>query len=240
MCDPLTIAGIVLTGGSMVANQIGASKAAKARNNVLAAERLRQQQFDREAGLLNATSQDRFTDFGGQQDDASAKLGDYFQQQRIEEGDANTQAVIDQNVAPTSSNLTMREEAKQRGQAREFTDRQGAALGELRSFGDVLGDISRSQARDAGAIGQIGGFKMGSSNVVPYELEAAANAGNGAKLIGDIMGLGGQVAMSAGLSGGAKYPKAPKAPVSLDPWNGMRVPDAAIYNLYGLKGPGLY
>jgi hypothetical protein len=70
----------------------------------------------------------------------------------------------------------------------------------LRSFGDLLGGIGLKQARDAGYIGQIGGFEKGSSNVLGYELENANSAGNGMKMFGDILGAGGSLATGYGLS----------------------------------------
>lgn len=100
----------------------------------------------------------------------------------------------------------MREEAKQRGQATAFANQQGQALGKLRAFGDVLGSISRDQARDAGTIGQIGGFKRGSSNIVPLELDQANQAGAGFNMLGDVLGLGGSLALGKGLSGSAATP----------------------------------
>ena len=95
----------------------------------------------------------------------------------------------------------MREEAKQRAAAKDYTDKQGAALGNLRAFGDLLGSIGRLQARDAGQIGQIGGFKRGSSNATSLELDAASHKGDGLKLFGDVLGGLGTLGMSAGLSG---------------------------------------
>lgn len=203
MCDPLTIAGIALTAGSTVANSIAQGQVARARNDALAAERIRQAGYDRETDALNTQSQDRYQDFSGQQDQRGQELGDYFSGQSIESADANAAAAQEQSVAPTSSNITMREEAKQRGNAKAFTDEQGRRLGDLRSFGDLLGGIGREQARDASLIGQIGGFKRGSSAVLPYELEAANSAGGGAKMFGDILGLGGGLLSGAGLSGGS-------------------------------------
>ncbi len=153
MCDPWTIAGIVLTGASTVTNTIAQSKVAKARDQALAAERIRQQGYDQEAGALNTQSQDRFGDFDNEQQARATKLGDYFAAQKIEQGNEDTQAVLEQNTAPTSSNLTVREEAKQRGNATDFANKQGAALGNLRAFGDLLGEKSMQNARDFGARG---------------------------------------------------------------------------------------
>ncbi|AAK89566.1 hypothetical protein EN41_19905 [Agrobacterium tumefaciens] len=194
MCDPLTIAGVALTAGSTVANSMAASKVARARDDAMAAERIRQNGLDQEAQALNAQSQDRYQDFSGQEEKAASKLADYFTGQQVAEPSAEA-------ALPTSANnVVVNEEQKQRAKARDFTDKTGTALGRLRAFGDVLGENSRLQARDAGQIGQIGGFKRGSSNVTAYELDAANQKGNGLKLFGDVLsGLGG-IGVNAGLS----------------------------------------
>jgi hypothetical protein len=200
MCDPLTIAGAALSVGSAVANSSAASKVARARDGVLRSERARQQAYDAEAQTINTRSQDRFQGFGGQQDQRAQALGDYFAGQQSGQpgiGEANTGATAPQS----SSAITVQEEGAQRDRAREFTDRQGRALGGLRAFGDLLGGISREQARDAGLVGQIGGFKRGSSAVVPLELEAAGQAGQKMRMLGDLLGGAGQLAVGAGLRG---------------------------------------
>lgn len=160
----------------------------------MAAERIRQNGLDKEADALNTQSQDRYQDFEGQQGQKAATLADYFTGQEVP-------AASTAEALPTStSNITVREQAKQKANAKEFTNRSGEALGQLRSFGDLLGDTSRLQARDAGEIGQLGGFKRGSSNVLSYELEDANNARNGMKLFGDLAGGVGGLMTSAGLS----------------------------------------
>lgn len=196
MCEPLTIASLALTAGSVVANQIGASKVADAREEALSAERQRQQQYDAQADALNQQSQDRYQDFGQQQDDRSKALGDYFTQPAVQAG-APTGLSL-----PQVSGLAAAEEGKQRGKAAAFTTQQGDALGSLRAFGDLMGGIGREQARDAGYIGQIGGFKKWSSAVVPFELEAANRKGASAKMFGDLLGLAGAVTGAAALAGG--------------------------------------
>lgn len=206
MCDPVTIAGIALTAGSTVANSMAAGKAQSARNDALAAERIRQRGYDRETSALNTQSQDRYQDFGGKQDERAAELGGYFAGQNIAQGSANEAANAEMaasTMPASSSNLVVAEENKQRQQASDFTDAQGMALGNLRAFGDLMGETSRGQARDASLIGQIGGFKRGSSGVLPYELEAASQQGSGLKTFGDLLGLAGGVTTAAGLGGGA-------------------------------------
>ncbi len=123
------------------------------------------------------------------------QLGDYLGgQQALDTTPAEA-------LPSSTSNITVREEERQRNNAQQFTNQQGQALGQLRSFGDFLGGIGRDQARDASLIGQIGGFKMGSQGVLPYELDEAGKAGDGMRFFGDLLGGAGSVATGAGLSG---------------------------------------
>ena len=216
MCDPLTLSGIALTGASTVASAIGASQVASARNDALAAERIRQNQLDQEAAAINLRSQDRFQGFEGKQEERGQQLGDYFAQQQATTQQANAQAAGEQQAPASTSSVTVREEARQRGGARDFTQQQGMALGELRSFGDLLGGISREQSRDAGLVGQLGGFKQGSSKVLASELEAANSAGDGLRFLGDVLGLGGTLATGKGLQGGL-VGAASRGPVNILP-----------------------
>lgn len=199
MCDPVTITGVALSAASAGLNAAAQSKVTNARNDALSAERIRQQGYDQEAAALNTKSQDRYEKFEPQQAAKAKSLGDFFTQQAVPQPQAA------EAIAPTSSNITVQAEAAERGKAKAFTDRTGQALGELRSFGDVLGGLSRLQARDASQVGQIGGFKKGSSAVTAYELEAANSKGNGLKTFGDILGGLGKIGVGAGLSG-AKLP----------------------------------
>jgi hypothetical protein len=201
MCDPLTIAGAALSVGSTVANSVAASKAAKARDQALGAERIRQRGYDQEAAALNTQAQDTFQDFEGQREAKATNLGDYFATEVPTP--ANTVAA---SVMPTATNdIVTREMSKKSGEAKRFTDQQAGSLAGLRAFGDVLGDGSRTMARAGSEIGQIGGFKRGSSNVIPLELDAAAQKGQGLRVLGDLMGGFGGVALNAGLTGGKLF-----------------------------------
>lgn len=234
MCDPVTIAGVALTGLSTGLNYAAQAKVQNARDDAMAAERIRQNTLDQEASALNTQSQDRYQDFEGQQDQRASSLADFFTSQDVAEPDASAA------LPATSSNITVREEAKQRGKAKDFTDRTGDALGELRSFGDLLGSISRLQGRDAMQIGQVGGFKRGSSSVLGYEMDAANSAGNGMKLFGDLAGGFGGLAMNAGLSGsgpslfgGSKLPATAPIPTARPAANPRLMSGQSLYSLYG-------
>lgn len=197
MCDPLTIAGAIASVGSTIANNNAANQAASARNATLAAERLRQGELDTQAQTLNARSQDRFQDAGVKTQAKQQALGDYFAAPQTA-GAANEAA----GLPEVTNSVVTREMAKKSGGAQGFVGQQGQALAEMRAFGDFLGDTSRMQGRDASEVGQIGGFKRGSANIMPLELDAAAQQGAGARLFGDILGGIGGIALNAGLTGG--------------------------------------
>jgi len=203
MCDPATIAGFALSAASAAANGAAQSKVQRARDDAMAAERIRQNGLDQEAAALNTKSQDNYQDFETKQDETSTKLADYFTGQDVPE--PSPEAAL----PTTSSNITVQEEAKQRGLAKDFTNKTGTALGELRAFGDLLGQNSRLQARTGMEIGQIGGYKRGSSNVLSYELDAANSKGQGMRMLGDILGGAGSLATNVGLSSTA--PGVPRA-----------------------------
>lgn len=197
MCDPLTITGIALSGASALANNAAQSRVQGARDDALAAERIRQGTLDSEAAAVNARAQNQYDGFGAKQETRGKQLGDYFTQQTAASVDESGPVALPQS----SSNITVQADNKARGEAKAFTDKQGVALGNLRSFGDLMGELGRGTAREAGSIGQIGSFKKGSSAVLPYELEQANGKGGNMALLGDVLGGAGRIATGAGLSG---------------------------------------
>jgi len=210
MCDPLTIGGIVLTGASAAASNAAQSQVSRARDDAMAAERIRQGELDREAAAHNVVAQDQYQDFSGKQGDRAKTLADFFTAQEAAPIDKSGPAAL----PASGSNITVQAEDKARGEAKAFTDKTGTALGKLRSFGDLMGELGRGTAREAGYIGQIGGFKKGSSAVLPYELEAANSKGGGMKMLGDILGGLGKIGIGAGLSGSSLFGGAASNPVS--------------------------
>lgn len=205
---------------------MAASKANAAREDVLAAERIRQQGYDQEAQGLNKKSREQYTDFGGKQEAKAKSLGDYFTAPAPDGVNQDAAAAL---PSTDSSDIVTQEMDKQANAARMFTDQQGAALGNLRAFGDTLGDTSREQGRNASLVGQIGGFKRGSSNITPLELDKASQAGSGLQLFGDILGGLGSIGTSYGLT---KGPAVAKAGASLAPATSLR-PMARPLSLYG-------
>lgn len=194
MAFPVMLAlGVGSTLGSMFANSAANSSVNRARQAAYAAERARQAGFDKEADAVNTGAQDRYIGFGDKMAQRGDALGDYFA----------TPANGGPSLPAPSSPLVAREIAAQDALARAYGDQQAQALGDLRSFGDLFGDISRLQARDAGTISQIGSFKRGSAGVNAMEMEAAGEAGSKSRLLGDILGGVGRVATAGALSGAA-------------------------------------
>lgn len=199
MCDPLTLVGLAASAGGVALNSAAQSRVNAARDSAMDAEKMRQLKLSREANSVNAKSQDRFKKFKGAQNEKAGKLQDYYSSQDVPEPSKETA------LPTTNSDITVAEETKQRDQASALTDRTANALGELRSFGDVLGDKSLLQGRDATKAGQLASFKEGSSAVLPFELEAANQKGEGLRLFADLLGGAGGLAMSKGLSTAAPF-----------------------------------
>lgn len=204
MCDPVTIAGIALSAGGVAANTIAQGQIRDKREDAMAAERIRQAGFREQQAALNTQSQNRYGDFEGQQAEKSKQLGDYF-------GEQGTSTPTTEEAPASDSNIVNAEISKQRGKASAYGKQQNEALGSLRSFGDIMGENSRLQARDAGQIGLIGGLAKGSAGVLPLELDAANSAGNDMKMFGDILGGLGGIGLNAGLGGGTLVDPSAKA-----------------------------
>lgn len=194
MAFPLLLLSMGLGAGSALANSAANNAVSGARGKVFGAERTRQGALDAEIDALNTGARERYAGFGGQMADAGVGLGDYLK----------TSVTGAPGVMPGGDNLVASELAKARAGAQAFTDQQSGARADMRSFGDLLGQISRSQSRDMGQIAQFGGFKRGSAGVVPAELDQAATAGDGWRLLADILGGGAAIAGNANAGNVAK------------------------------------
>jgi hypothetical protein len=132
-------------------------------------------------------------------------------------------------IMPSSSSSVVNQERdKQLTQAQGYVDQQAGAMADMRSFGDLLGELSIGQARNASKIGQIGGFKQASNNIMPLELNEASKAGDGAMLLGDILGGLSGVGTSIGTGG---------APT--DWWNKSVIPAQKTWANQSWKSPSL-
>jgi hypothetical protein len=200
MCDPITLGSIALMAAGTGASMYGQNQVQEARGDAMAAERIRQNAFDQEAAAINETSRQRYDNFGQQQGERAQQLRDLYD--NVQRSVVAPQAAgTPQEAAPTAGagSVVARENAKQQGKTDQFNTQQAEAQGAMSSFGDLLGQKSREQARDAGKVGQIGNFKKGSSQALSYELDDANNAGNTFKTLGDLARGLGSVGVAAGL-----------------------------------------
>ena len=217
--EPIT--SLVLGGGSTLASMFLNSAAQNAvddaRNKVIADERARQAGLDAEAKGVTDQSLGRYSNFGDQMDAKRQQLSDFFKTPVVTPNTQYTAAPL----PPVSSDLVAREVNTKNDIAKAYVDHQADALGNLRSFGDLFGGIQRGQAQDAQQVGQIGGFKKGSSAVEQLELDNANRAGNTYKTWADLTGGLGKVGLTAALSGKPE-------------WNPTINPDGSIE---GAEGP---
>lgn len=199
--DPLISVG--LGAGSTLLSSMFGSNAQDAVNaerlRVTQAERQRQQALDAEASGINARALNRYGGFDTQLGKRGLELADLYRTASVPGGSATSSGVPQVALPAASSDLIAREIAAQGDLARAYVNQQGEALGKLRAFGDLFGGIQRGQARDAGTIGQIGGYKKSSAGVQALELDAANHAGDSQKFMSDIFGGFGKVGLTAGL-----------------------------------------
>lgn len=191
MCDPVTLTSLALTAGSVAANSIAQGQVNSARNSAFRAETSRQAGYDAQNKALTDANRAQYDQFGANQQQTANQLGSYFRsaapaQTDTGAGTANTAAA--KTVPGATNDIVTREMDKQAAQAKAYSDQQGSALGTLRSFGDTMGDASRTQGLNSTLIGQINGFKAGSAGVLPFELEQANSKGAGWQLLGDLLG----------------------------------------------------
>ncbi len=175
---------LLLGGASIGANYIGNQKAQNATAGAMAAERRRQNKLDEESYALNAAARDRYQGAESQVADKSAELSDMYTE-ALSQPASRPQAIAPQSDSSVIQNIdaTTAESARADGQDR------ARRLGEFRGFGDFMGDAMRGQARDAGQLGMLGGFKRGSQGVLPLELEGAATKGQGWMMLGDLLNM---------------------------------------------------
>jgi hypothetical protein len=199
--DPLTIAllgGAASIGGSLFTNQ-AQEQVQAARNAAINTDLTQQAALDAQAKTVTDGSLSRLDNFGTQQAADATRLGALYNTAPTTIS-PNTSAAL-----PVSTNpVVNREIANKSAIATAYGQQQGTARGALDSFGDLMGGINRSQAADDQAVGEIGGFKQGDTNVEKIALNNANLAGDTDASIGNILSGAGKVGLTAGLSGSLK------------------------------------
>lgn len=191
---PLLLLGLGASGLGIGANMIGNRRAQDAQAAAMAAERMRDNSAQERAFDINAKSRDRYENFDQKQAKTEQGLADLFT------ADAAGPPLAGA-LPPTSSNITVANEAEETATAKKATDQQGKARARLMAFGNTFGDADRGMSRDASELAGIAGERRGSMAVLPMELDAAMQEGSGWRLAGDILGGVGSIATMGGLSG---------------------------------------
>lgn len=188
----LAIASLLASGAGAVQSNKAQKKDANARSGVLAAERVRQQQFG---------------------DAAAARLVDTTKQLSPEAQTAETNAAADTRAIATTpqstgdySQVTSGSGAKpievnsEIARALVGALRKGSqsavAQSRLSAYGDVSADNNIRMLRSGSDIGRIANASAGSAGVVPYELDGANMAGNAARDRASLYNFLGQIGMT--------------------------------------------
>lgn len=195
MCDPLTIA-VGLTAAGSAAQIMGQQKAQKAMRGAQEAERIRQKSYQSESDAAFAASKDRAS--RGSQDMEMAKaVAD-----RKAAYDAATQSA-QAPVAPEGANLAgdqagnavvASEVAKQSARGLGFAGQQGNAKAALQGYGDVQLGNAIYNARQLQEQARIGNAMQGSASILPLEMQAAQQKGQGLMTLGSALAAGGNIA----------------------------------------------
>ncbi len=198
---------IALMIGSALANQQAVRRVEKERGALAAAESARQ------AGLG---------------EEARARLAQVLQSQErpaidqaIAEGTAERERKFEAAVPPDAAeeyivNPSAPKEVRSE-MAREMVDalsrgrQRAAALAKLGGRSDAEFGTKVALTRSGQDLGRIGGFSRGSANVLPVELQGAANKGENWRRLADLFSLG---ATATGLYGMTQVPIQAAAPVT--------------------------
>jgi hypothetical protein len=194
----LTIGSALASVGSAALNGAAQGQVNAARGAAQRAENERQDRWEEQIRKLREQSLGRFANVPSDMAGRAQTVADFYKAS----GGSLPSSGVTAGVIPQTNGLVAREGTNQMNKVAAFNDQQGKALGNLRSFGDVMAGANRGVAIDNGLISGIDSMRRGSSTVLPLELQNANNAGNGLKTFADILGGLGKVGMSAGLAGG--------------------------------------
>lgn len=189
----IPLLSLLLMGLSTGANYIGNQRSQNAIAGTINSERARQKKLDEEAFAVNDRSRDQYQGAEGNIADRSGELADMYMDA------TETAPTTPIGALPQSdSNLVVSGDIAQGEKTRLGTMDDARRRADFQSFGSYFGDMNRTQARGAGEIGMLGGFKRGSSSVLPSELDVAAMKGKNWMMLGDLLNAG------AGIAGAGK------------------------------------
>lgn len=198
MCfDPITMTALALTLGGAGASYVGNQEAQNAQKSAVSAENLRQQAFSKQqdTALNNSLTTAANTATTGLDTATQARQAAFT---AALAGKSPTQdylpgsASADPSVAASVNKVV--------GDQHAFSAQQGDALARSTALGDDLLGTNINLNRNAQTIDQLGSFKVGSANVLPAELNAAAQKGAGLRGLGSLATTIGSMALMGGLA----------------------------------------
>lgn len=203
MCTPV-IAALALTAAGSAATAAGVRRAQKAQAGAREAERIRQKSYQSEA---EAAAAENLGKTGKDATEAGMAEAEQKRKTEAEAAVAEVRAPVEatgENLAGSNeaARLVAAENAAAAGRGLGFALQQGGAKAKLASFGDVNFANAIANARTNQDIARIANFAKGSADVLPVELEAAAQRGQGLRTLGNLLSTAGMV---TGMGAGAGW-----------------------------------
>jgi hypothetical protein len=194
MCTPLI--ALALTAAGTAASAAGARKAQKAQAGAREAERTRQKGFQSEA---DARAAENLASTNKGATDSGMKKAEDERKAASDAAVAEVRAPVEATGANlagdgSAAKLVAGETATQAAKGLGYAIQQGAAKAKLAGFNDVGFENALMNARTNQDIARIANFAKGSSDVLPVELEAAAQKGQGLRTLGSVLSTAGTVA----------------------------------------------
>ena len=167
-------------------------------------ERQRQAAFQAQADAVTGREIGRFDNFQGQMDDKAKSVADFF---------AAHNSALPANGGPTAgampvshSQAVLADAAPKMQKVFDYNTQQNDALSKMRSFGDVMGDVSRGLMGDRSQLANIENFRAASRAIVPVEMSGLQDRAQRSMVqpsntFADLLKGAGGIATMAGLSG---------------------------------------
>jgi hypothetical protein len=202
MCDPLTIAGAALAGGGTLLQMNAQNDANNAANDATEAERIRQQNLERQSNALFSANLSK--GYGNLPADVAKAQGARTAAYNSILPPAADGSAYTPGATPAPS-IIGNDAASRAASSAASTKNAVTAKAKLGSLGDLLFNTDIGTARAGQGISGIGQQQIRSQNILPLELEAAQLKARSP--LGALMaGIGGGVMNAGAMGAGANLP----------------------------------
>lgn len=197
MCDPVSLTGAALAVASTGAGYMQQRSIADARDDASQAEMIRQKRYQQGASKVFDESLSEF------ENPAKATQAKRAERQSEIEGAVTGSGADHNSGMPGSTPEVVKSEiARRMTEALDAGKQEARGIANLGAFGDWQTGVGRAMGENANELGKWASFARGSSNVLPMELHAANQEGQGWGLASDVMGVAGSAAGMYGATGG--------------------------------------